>query len=116
MLTVDFQAMLSMENCPDCHGNKLRKESLHMFITIPQTKKTKQLFDAPAKDHNYYEHIIDKQNPDLFMYNIAQLHTMPIQALIDFLQALQKHSSQPEILLDRILKPLLDRAKTIKHL
>ena len=35
MLTVDFQAMLSMEPCAECKGAKLRKESLHVFITLP---------------------------------------------------------------------------------
>gem|GEM_PF-5672928 len=36
MLTVDFQAMLSMEPCNNCKSAKLRKESLHVFLTLPK--------------------------------------------------------------------------------
>jgi len=36
MLTVDFQAMLEMRNCPDCNWARLNKESLHVFLTTPK--------------------------------------------------------------------------------
>jgi excinuclease UvrABC ATPase subunit len=35
LLTVDFQAMLDMKPCPECFGSKLKKESLHVFLTFP---------------------------------------------------------------------------------
>ena len=38
LLTVDFQAMLDMAPCGTCHGAKVRKESLHVFLTIPEDK------------------------------------------------------------------------------
>ena len=116
MLTVDFQAMLGMEPCPSCHGHKLRKESLHVFLTVPKNTKTKKLFNAPAKDHTFYESVVDKQEKDHFLYNIAQLHKMPMSDLIIFLKAFQEYTEQPKILVDRILKPLLDRANTIEGL
>jgi excinuclease ABC subunit A len=34
LLTVDFQAMLDMKSCPECFGSKLKKESLHVFLTL----------------------------------------------------------------------------------
>ena len=34
LLTVDFQAMLNMKTCPHCFGSRLKKESLHCFLTI----------------------------------------------------------------------------------
>jgi excinuclease UvrABC ATPase subunit len=36
LLTVDFQAMLDMRPCPECFGSKLKKESLHVFLTFPK--------------------------------------------------------------------------------
>ena len=36
LLTVDFQAMLEMRPCPECFGSKLKKESLHVFLTFPK--------------------------------------------------------------------------------
>ncbi len=116
MLTVDFQAMLNMEACPTCHGHKLRKESLHVFLTVPANTKTKKLFSAPKKGHTYYQNIVDQVNKDYFHYNIAQLHTMPMKDLIVFLEAFMEYTNQPKILVERILKPLLDRAKTIESL
>lgn len=46
LLTVDFQTMLDMKTCPECHGTKLKKESLNVFLNlkpkakIPQQKKS----------------------------------------------------------------------------
>jgi hypothetical protein len=28
--------MLDMAPCPTCHGAKVRKESLHVFLTLPE--------------------------------------------------------------------------------
>ena len=39
LLTVDFQAMLDMKPCPECFGSKLKKDSLHVFLTFPKEAK-----------------------------------------------------------------------------
>lgn len=36
VLTVDFQAMLEMRPCPECFGSRLKKESLHVFLSFPE--------------------------------------------------------------------------------
>jgi len=41
LLTVDFQAMLDMKTCPECFGSKLKKESLHVFLTFPAAAQKK---------------------------------------------------------------------------
>jgi excinuclease UvrABC ATPase subunit len=47
LLTVDFQAMLDMKPCPECFGSKLKKESLHVFLTFPKEVK-KQIEAMPS--------------------------------------------------------------------
>lgn len=116
MLTVDFQAMLNMEPCPLCKWNKLTQESLHVFLTIPNNAKTKKSFFSPTPGHSFYQESIDLYDDKNFKYNIAQLHTMPMEKLIVFLEAFQTYSEQPHILIERIIKPLMDRAKTIEKL
>ena len=36
LLTVDFQAMLNMKTCPHCFGSRLKKESLHCFLSLEE--------------------------------------------------------------------------------
>ena len=43
LLTVDFQAMLNMKTCPHCFGSRLKKESLHCFLTIKKQDMKKNL-------------------------------------------------------------------------
>jgi excinuclease ABC subunit A len=38
LLTVDFQAMLDMKTCPECDGARLKKESLHVFLSVTENK------------------------------------------------------------------------------
>ncbi len=64
LLTVDFQAMLSMKSCPHCFGSRLKKESLHCFLCLDMTrhceggtteaiqKTTKKLKKTDKKDQN----------------------------------------------------------------
>ena len=49
-------------------------------------------------------------------YNIHDLQKMPMNELIEFLEYYKDNSDQPQLLMDRILNPLLERAKTIKSL
>jgi excinuclease UvrABC ATPase subunit len=49
LLTVDFQAMLDMDQCPACHGARLRKESLHVMIESTLDKKKKNLADQSIR-------------------------------------------------------------------
>ncbi len=115
MLTIDFQAMLSMEPCPDCHGAKLRKESLHVFLTIP-TQKISSDMQAYLLTHHHHEKVVDDNDDDQTKINIAEIQHMPLQMLIEILTLYQEHSDQSPILLQRIMHPLLDRAKTINDL
>ncbi len=103
LLTVDFQAMIDMRTCPECNGARLKKESLNVFLTISwkverlkgwkMGKKTKE-----AK------------------VNIADLQQMQLQQLVEFMELYQNNSTKDKILTNRILHPLIDRAKTIQEL
>jgi|GEM_PF-2172565 len=41
--------MLDMAPCHTCHGAKVRKESLHVFLTIPENQLPKK---SIWNDHN----------------------------------------------------------------
>jgi excinuclease ABC subunit A len=52
LLTVDFQAMLDMKPCPECFGSKLKKESLHVFLTF--SKEKKKLIEAMPSFNDFF--------------------------------------------------------------
>lgn len=91
LLTVDFQAMLDMDTCPSCHGTRLRPESLHVFLENENEK------DSPR-------------------FNIADLQSKSLTELKDFLQWYWDTTSKPKQLIDRIMRPLVDRVETIGDL
>ncbi|MEI8090812.1 MAG: hypothetical protein WCG98_00700 [bacterium] len=95
-MTVDFQVMLDMKVCPECNGARLKKESLNVFLTLgekPASKKTSQT-----------------------KVNIANLQQMKLNDLVAFLDEFNGNSRKDKILTNRILNPLIDRAKTIQEL
>lgn len=94
LLTVDFQAMLDMKTCPECKGTKLKKESLNVFLTFKSKAKDK----TPGK------------------YNIADLQKMPLNGLVEFIDLYKEHTTKDKTLVERIVNPLIDRAKTIQDL
>lgn len=94
LLTVDFQAMLNMGTCPDCEWTKLKKECLHVFLTIWN----------------------DKKNKSEFKYNIWNLQKVPMKNIIEILETFKEKSWKAWNLIERITKPLLDRIKTIDDL
>lgn len=102
LLTLDFQAMLDMRTCPECNGTKLKKESLHVFLTL-QGKKS-----------------LNKANLWTFTLGdkitIADLQTMPLADLVTFIELYMSCTIKDSTLVSRILTPLLDRAKTINEL
>lgn len=49
-------------------------------------------------------------------FNISDLQKLPIDQLIGILEDYKSNSGQPEMLLDRIMNPLLERCKTIQSL
>lgn len=56
------------------------------------------------------------KNTQKTQYNISQLQRLPIDQLIDILENYRNSSEQPEMLLERIMNPLLERCKTIQSL
>ena len=94
LLTVDFQAMLNMETCPDCHWAKLRKECLNVFIN------TSPLWDNEKKK----------------LLNIHNLQQLPLDKLLKTLDKYKKNTDKSDILVSRITTPLIDRVKTISEL
>ncbi len=94
ILTVDFQAMLEVKSCPVCVGAKLRQESLHVFISRQGD-------------------VMNKKND---RYSIYDLQCLPIEELVTVVSAYKKTSTQPGVLVERIIKPLLDRSETITDL
>lgn len=115
MLTVDFQAMLSMEHCPECQGAKLRKESLHVFITLPTWSLSEDLL-SHLNIHKFYEQKVDDYPDNKIKINIAQLQHLSLNEIITVLEVFEEHSLEDEQLIDRILHPLMDRARTIGEL
>ena len=114
--------MLDMKPCPICHGAKLRKESLYVFLTIeskklPKTSKrhTYNSFidKVLATDKRHFAKPIDNQK---IKFNITDLQHMTLQELVEFLSIFQKHSNKDTILIERITHPLQDRASTIEEL
>ncbi len=95
LLTVDFQAMLDMKTCNECNGTKLKKESLNVFLTF---------------------HSKGKEKVQSGKYNIADLQRMPLNELITFVDLYKEHASKDQTLIQRIINPLNDRAKTIQDL
>ena len=120
LLTVDFQAMLSMNTCPHCYGSRLKKESLHCFLCLDTQKIDKKtLSEIPVKELFISQKDLPFAKPDdehLLKFNIYDLQKMELNHLIKFLELLKTTSSKPQNLLERILTPLLDRAKTIQDL
>lgn len=115
MLTVDFQAMLSMEHCSECQGAKLRKESLHVFITLPTGILSDSIL-SHLNSHKFYDHKVEDYPDEKLKINIAQLQHLSLEDIVTVLEIFEAHSKEDAELLDRILHPLMDRAKTIWEL
>ena len=120
LLTVDFQAMLNMKTCPHCFGSRLKKESLHCFLTIK-----KQDIEKKSDFSNLLPTLFTQQeglpfaqpeDQDLIKFNIRDLQKIELNELINLLELYRSTSEKPINLLERILNPLLDRAKTIQEL
>lgn len=120
LLTVDFQAMLNMKTCPHCFGSRLKKESLHCFLTIK-----KQDIEKKSDFSNLLPTLFTQQeglpfaqpeDQDLIKFNIRDLQKIELNELINLLELYKFTSEKPINLLERILNPLLDRAKTIQEL
>jgi len=108
LLTVDFQAMLDMKTCPECNGAKLKKESLHVFLTVSGKHKA-----WSVKSNDWPWALSIKPSAKV---NIADLQGMKLNNLVDFLDDYQAHAIKDQVLTNRILHPLSDRAKTILEL
>jgi excinuclease UvrABC ATPase subunit len=83
--------MLDMKACPECEGNKLRKESLNVFLSIEKDKKIKK-------------------------YNISDFQRSTLNELIFLVQKHQETANKDKTLLQRITNPLIDRSQTIQDL
>ena len=119
LLTVDFQAMLNMKTCPHCFGSRLKKESLHCFLSLEEKGVKKSDFKSlvPTLFVNREDIGFAKpENENLIKINIWDLQKMELTNLIRFLELYKNTSSKPRNLLERILNPLLDRASTIEEL
>ncbi|MEI7919025.1 MAG: hypothetical protein WCH65_02150 [bacterium] len=49
-------------------------------------------------------------------YNIADLQRMPLNELVSFVDLYREHAAKDQTLIQRIMNPLIDRAKTIQEL
>jgi len=116
LLTVDFQAMLDMKDCSECNGTKLKKESLNVFLSFKLNAWSLKL-NAWSLKHNK-DHMVHPassiQHPA--KYNIADLQRMPLNDLISFVDLYKEYASKDQTLIQRIINPLNDRAKTIQDL
>lgn len=120
LLTVDFQAMLNMKTCPHCFGSRLKKESLHCFLTIKKEdiRKKSDFSDLLPTLFTQQEGLpfAQPEDQDLIKFNIRDLQKIELNELVNLLELYKSTSEKPINLLERILNPLLDRAKTIQEL
>ena len=120
LLTVDFQAMLNMKTCPHCFGSRLKKESLHCFLTIKKhdIEKKSDFSNLLPTLFTQQEGLpfAQPEDQDLTKFNIRDLQKIELNELINLLELYKSTSEKPINLLERILNPLLDRAKTIQEL
>jgi putative uncharacterized protein (fragment) len=120
LLTVDFQAMLNMKTCPHCFGSRLKKESLHCFLTIKKQdiRKKSDFSNLLPTLFTQQEGLpfAQPEDQDLIKFNIRDLQKIELNELINLLELYKSTSEKPINLLERILNPLLDRAKTIQEL
>ena len=105
LLTVDFQAMLDMRPCPTCNGTRLRIESNNVYLEYQSAAEV-----AASVGQTNIETIKATR------YSISELQNMPIKELFEFLSCYCDQSDKPRALLDRIMKPLLDRGNMIREL
>ena len=120
LLTVDFQAMLNMKTCPHCFGSRLKKESLHCFLTIKKhdIEKKSDFSNLLPTLFTQQEGLpfAQPEDQDLIKFNIRDLQKIELNELINLLELYKSTSEKPINLLERILNPLLDRTKTIQEL
>ena len=120
LLTVDFQAMLNMKTCPHCFGSRLKKESLHCFLTIKKEDIGKKSDFSNLLPTLFTQQeglpFAQPEDQDLIKFNIRDLQKVELNELINLLELYKSTSEKPINLLERILNPLLDRAKTIQEL
>ena len=83
------------------------------MLTIPKTKTNEKLLEHTI---SFHEEVVDTNNKDTLNINIAELQYLTINDLVAFLQKYKKHTSKNQILVDRIITPLLNRAETISDL
>ncbi|MEI7477513.1 MAG: hypothetical protein WCJ81_03145 [bacterium] len=98
LLSVDFQAMFHMHSCPECHGAKLRKESMYVFLYTGK---------AANQPTNIFTDDVTG------MYTIYDLQRMRIDELVETMILFQKNTHKAGELVSRIMHPLLDRLQTI---
>ena len=119
LLTVDFQAMLNMKTCPHCFGSRLKKESLHCFLSLEEKEIKKSDFKSLVPTLFINREDINFAKPEkehLIKINIRDLQKMELKDLVSFLELYKNKSDKAKNLLERILNPLLDRANTIEEL
>ena len=100
VLSVDFQAMFQMQPCPECHGSKLRKESMYVFLHAGKGPQPTNIFEQGTDG----------------MFTIYDLQRLTISTLISTLETFRKNTEKPDTLVSRIFTPLLDRLQTITNL
>lgn len=103
VLTVDFQAMLDLKPCSECHGAKLKPEMLSVYL-VPDEKKLQS-----GGKLLYAEDVKGK-------YNIFDIQSLPLAQVVNLMQEYRKKSLEPKELVSRIVKPLLERVQTITWL
>lgn len=115
LLTVDFQAMLDMDQCPECHGARLRKESLHVMISAwGFVNEGEDGSDVTIRKW-WTTEVLRTLFRD-WLYNIARVHALTIGELVGFFTSYKVNSPKAGVLVERIITPLLDRLETINNL
>lgn len=119
VLTVDFQAMLEMRACEGCYGSRLKKESLHVFLTFPE-KIAKEIRKLSCFD-SFFTQLTDLPFARPFddwtiKINIRDLQKIQFSQLLQIITLFSENTDHSKLLVWRITKPLLDRISTIDEL
>jgi excinuclease ABC subunit A len=107
-----------MQACPECHGSKLRKESMYVFLYTgdPATQPTNIFAHRGGKAIGKHDDGSDDESIMEGMYTIYDLQRMRIRDLVETLKLFQSKTNKPSELIHRIMTPLLDRLETISGL
>ncbi|MGH7133588.1 MAG: excinuclease ABC subunit UvrA [Phycisphaerales bacterium] len=95
---------MSNKPCPECHGDRLRIEALHVLLTSGHRADTAQAFSGS---------VIGRPKDDGTILNIAEVSRLNIVDALDFISAL-KLTREQQTIAEPILKEIRNRLSFLR--